>query len=105
MAMYPDRSAVLVWLREDVSGTAQIVARYVSANNQLGPMRELVDVSAERLSGFPKLTFTGDEVVLAWTDVTGPFSASSYIKSSHKIKKDPNCLIGKYCINSLIFCR
>ena len=72
MAMYPDRSAVLVWLREDVSGTAQIVARYVSANNQLGPVRELVDVSAERLSGFPKLTLTGDEVVLAWTDVTGP---------------------------------
>ena len=72
MAMYPDRSAVLVWLREDVSGTAQIVARYVSANNQLGPVRELVDVSAERLSGFPKLTLAGDEVVLAWTDVTGP---------------------------------
>ncbi len=72
MAMYPDRSAVLVWLREDVSGTAQIVARYVSANNQLGPVRELVDVSAERLSGFPKLTLADDEVVLAWTDVTGP---------------------------------
>ncbi|MEC7378700.1 MAG: sialidase family protein [Pseudomonadota bacterium] len=72
MAMYPDRSAVLVWLREDASGTAQIVARYVSANNQLGPVRELVDVSAERLSGFPKLTLAGDEVVLAWTDVTGP---------------------------------
>ena len=72
MAMYPDRSAVLVWLREDVSGTAQIVARYVSANNQLGPVSELVDVSAERLSGFPKLTLADDEVVLAWTDVTGP---------------------------------
>ena len=74
MVMYPDRSLLLAWLREEASGSAQIVARYVSPNNELGPVRELVNVSAERVSGFPKLVLSDAKAVLAWTDVSGSVS-------------------------------
>ena len=74
MVMYPDRSLLLAWLREEASGSAQIVARYVSPNNELGPVRELVNVSAERVSGFPKLLLSDAKALLAWTDVSGSVS-------------------------------
>ena len=80
MVMYPDRSLLLAWLREEASGSAQIVAQYVSPNNELGPVRELVNVSAERVSGFPKLVLSDAKAVLAWTDVSGSV-ASSYTYS------------------------
>jgi hypothetical protein len=65
--MYPDRSLWLTWMREDARGEAWIVGRHISADNDLGPVRELVEVSSERQSGFPKLGLAGSEVVLAWT--------------------------------------
>jgi hypothetical protein len=65
--MYPDRSLWLTWMREDARGKAWIVGRHISADNAFGPVRELVEVSSERQSGFPKLSLFGSEAVLAWT--------------------------------------
>jgi hypothetical protein len=64
---YPDRSLWLTWMREDARGKAGIVGRHISADNAFGPVRELVEVSSERQSGFPKLSLFGSEAVLAWT--------------------------------------
>ena len=66
--MYPDQSAVLAWMRENTSGTAHIVGRFVSSNNELGPIVEFVRVSPKRASGFPKLFLSDVGTVLAWTD-------------------------------------
>ena len=66
--MYPDRSILVAWLRQDDSETAKIVARYIGSDNNLSPIFELVSVSPERLSGFPKLALLGTQAVLAWTD-------------------------------------
>ncbi len=66
--MRPDRSILLAWMREEASGAAQIVARYISPDNNLSSIFELVEVSPERSSGFPKLMLFGSRAVLAWTD-------------------------------------
>lgn len=69
MVMYPDRSLVLLWLQEDAPGQAWLVARHVSADNELGAIKRIVKVSPERLSGFPKLINADAKTVLAWTHV------------------------------------
>ena len=68
LLMYPDRSVLLAWMRENTSGTAHIVGRFASSNNELGPILELVQVSPKRASGFPKLFLSDVGTVLAWTD-------------------------------------
>ena len=41
---------------------------YISPENQLGEVLELVEVSPTRSSGFPKLVLSKSETILAWTD-------------------------------------
>ena len=67
-AMYPDQSVLVVWLRKDKTGAADLVGRYISSENQLGEVLELVEVSPTRSSGFPKLVLSKSETILAWTD-------------------------------------
>ncbi len=69
MVMHPDRSLVLLWLQEDAPEQAWLVARYVSADNELGEIKKIVRVSPERFSGFPKLINADSKTVLAWTHV------------------------------------
>ena len=66
--MYPDRSLLLAWMRENANGSAHIVGRFVNSNNELGPIVELVEVSPKRASGFPKLLRSDLGPILAWTD-------------------------------------
>ena len=67
-AIYPDQSVLVVWLRKDKTGEADLVGRYISPENQLGEVLELVEVSPTRSSGFPKLVLSKSETILAWTD-------------------------------------
>ena len=67
-AIYPDQSVLVVWLRRDKTGEADLVGRYISPENQLGEVLELVEVSPTRSSGFPKLVLSKSETILAWTD-------------------------------------
>jgi hypothetical protein len=66
--IYPDQSLFVVWIRRDNAGGAKIVGRYVSPENVLGDVAELVDVSPTRSSGFPKLVLSKSDTILAWTD-------------------------------------
>ncbi len=77
--MYPDRSLLLAWMRENSDGSAHIVGRFVNPNNDLGPIVELVQVSPKRASGFPKLLFSDVGTVLAWTDQTEDFPRVSTV--------------------------
>ena len=77
--MYPDRSLLLAWMRENSDGSAHIVGRFVNPNNDLGPIVELVQVSPKRASGFPKLLLSDVGTVLAWTDQTEDFSRVSVV--------------------------
>ena len=69
--MYPDRSLLLAWMRENANGSAHIVGRFVNSNNELGAIFELVEVSPKRASGFPKLLRSSFGPILAWTDQSG----------------------------------
>lgn len=69
--MYPDRSLLLAWMRENANGSAHIVGRFVNSNNELGKIVELVEVSPKRASGFPKLLRSSFGPILAWTDQSG----------------------------------
>ena len=66
--MYPNQSLLIIWIRRDTAGGAKIVGRYVSPENVLGDVAELVDVSPTRSSGFPKLVLSKSDTILAWTD-------------------------------------
>ena len=77
--MYPDRSLLLAWMRENSDGSAHIVGRFVNPNNDLGPIVELVQVSPKRASGFPKLLLSDVGTVLAWTDQTEDFPRVSTV--------------------------
>ena len=77
--MYPDRSLLLAWMRENSDGSAHIVGRFVNPNNDLGPIVELVQVSPKRASGFPKLLLSDVGAVLAWTDQTEDFPRVSTV--------------------------
>ena len=67
-AIYPDQSVLVVWLRKNKTGEADLVGRYISPENQLGEVLELVEVSPTRSSGFPKLVLSKSKTILAWTD-------------------------------------
>lgn len=77
--MYPDRSLLLAWMRENSDGSAHIVGRFVNPNNDLGPIVELVQVSPKRASGFPKLLLSDVGTVLVWTDQTEDFPRVSTV--------------------------
>ena len=77
--MYPDRSLLLAWMRENSDGSAHIVGRFVNPNNDLGPIVELVQVSPKRASGFPKLLLSDVGTGLARTDQTEDFSRVSVV--------------------------
>jgi hypothetical protein len=60
-----DGSAITSWV-EFANGRSQFKVRRVTASGQRSPA---VDVpGAGRVSGYPRMTRSGDELILAWTE-------------------------------------
>lgn len=60
------RHALVSWL-ERSGGTAQVMARTISVDGELGQPLSIGGSSADRASGFPRMTRAGDRVIVAWT--------------------------------------
>jgi hypothetical protein len=68
LALLPDGTTVVMWMEHTDAG-AEIRLRRVDADGEAGDTWTVAAASAERASGFPRLTATPEFVVLAWTDV------------------------------------
>jgi hypothetical protein len=62
-----DESRALVSWLERADGSAKVIARTVSADGTMGEPVTIGGSSAERASGFPRMTRDGDRIVFAWT--------------------------------------
>ena len=67
----PDGSALASWLEALPESTEQArwLIRRITAEGTLHPPIELMQLSASRRSGFPKIAQSGDQLILAWTAV------------------------------------
>jgi hypothetical protein len=61
-----DSRALVSWL-ERTGGTAEVMARVVGVDGSIGEPISIGGSSAERASGFPRMTLNGDRIVFAWT--------------------------------------
>ncbi|MEQ9562906.1 MAG: hypothetical protein RLN69_10320 [Woeseiaceae bacterium] len=66
--------AVVSWLRATVNGDAEVCIRTVASDGSLGPVHAIANTGANRASGFPQLLYTGNQLLLAWTDTSGETS-------------------------------
>ncbi|MGA0071362.1 MAG: hypothetical protein ACO3K0_01850 [Steroidobacteraceae bacterium] len=65
-----ERDAVISWL-EQAEQHASLRLLRVSAEGEIGSVREVSRTAAGRPSGFPQMVRGGDGLVLAWTEVQG----------------------------------
>lgn len=68
-----DRSrACVVWLQPD-KGETKIMMRVVTSDGKTSNPITVARTSAQRDSGFPRIAYTGDKIIIAWTDTdAGP---------------------------------
>lgn len=71
VTILPKGDSLLSWLGRGESGTAEIRAAFMDQAGALKPAFRVATTSPARASGFPRLELSGDEVVFAWTEVTG----------------------------------
>ena len=69
VALLADGSALVSWLQSASDGTGDIRVRRATPQGVLRPALTVAKTDAGRISGFPQMAVSGDEVVFAWTDV------------------------------------
>lgn len=69
--LLPDGGALVSWIERTATG-AEVRVRKVGADGSPGRAMTIATSSAERASGFPRMTRSGDEVVFAWTEPGQP---------------------------------
>jgi hypothetical protein len=69
VALLADGSALVSWLESASDGTGDIRVRRATLQGVLGPALTVAKTDAGRMSGFPQMVVSGDQVVFAWTDV------------------------------------
>ncbi len=73
VVLLPAGQALVVWLESPAEGEASIRARRVHTDGKLDDSFVVTGTSADRASGFPRLTRIGSDIYVAWTqiDVSG----------------------------------
>ncbi len=74
-----DDDAAVSWLRAGSDGQGEICVRRVSRSGELGPEYVVATTTTARMSGFPQMVYSDDQLVFAWTDTSG---SSSTVKSA-----------------------
>ena len=69
VALLADGSALVSWLESAADGTGDIRVRRATLQGALGPALTVAKTDAGRMSGFPQMVVSGNQVVFAWTDV------------------------------------
>lgn len=67
MIALPSGEALVSWLEKTGKG-AQVRLRRVLPNNSRGESITVSETGAARSSGFPRITKSGSEIIIAWTD-------------------------------------
>jgi hypothetical protein len=65
-----DAETVAMSYLEPSADQAQVVARLMSLDGTLGVPSVVANTASARASGFPRIARVGDELIVAWTDVT-----------------------------------
>ena len=66
-----DGSSIVSWLATGDERTATITVRHVGADGSLGDAIAVSSTDEGRASGFPQMIRSGDNLLFAWTDVSG----------------------------------
>jgi hypothetical protein len=69
--MLSDGSALVSWLERTAKG-GEVRVRLVKPDGSRGPSTTVAESSVARVSGFPQMARSGDEIVFAWTDPGTP---------------------------------
>lgn len=70
----PSGASLLTWVVRVADGVAEIRAAILDAAGSPGAAFKVATTSVSRASGFPRMEVSGDDVVIAWTEV-GPAPA------------------------------
>lgn len=68
LLLLEDRTALVSWI-EGVGNDAAVVVRRIAPNGNSSAVVTVAPSTAARGAGFPRLARSGDEIVIAWTDV------------------------------------
>lgn len=68
VACLEDTTVVVTWLGRRRGG-AEFVVRLATVSGQLGPTIVIDELPAGRLTGFPRLAVSSNDIFVAWTDV------------------------------------
>lgn len=66
-----DGSALVSWLERTAKG-GEVKIRRIRSDGSRGQAITVAESSAARVSGFPRMTRAGDEIIFAWTDPATP---------------------------------
>lgn len=64
--MLSDGSALVSWLERTAKG-GEVKVRRIRPDGSTGPAVTVAELSAARVSGFPRMARAGDEIIFAWT--------------------------------------
>jgi hypothetical protein len=67
-----ESGALVSWMEATGEKAAEVRVRQVAAGGRMGAPRVVAASSAERASGFPRMTRVGGQVVFAWTEPGTP---------------------------------
>lgn len=84
VALLADGSALVSWLESASDGTGDIRVRRAALQGVLGPAHTVAKTDAGRMSGFPQMVVSGDQVVFAWTDVADGVTSVRTAKAAVK---------------------
>jgi len=59
------------WLRTGADQQGELCVSIISKTGDIGPEQVVAKTSTARLSGFPQMMRSGDDLVFAWTDTSG----------------------------------
>lgn len=68
LALLPDKSVLVSWIEYREEG-GEFLVRRVWSNGKKSDHAKIASISSERASGYPRIAFARNRVVLAWTDV------------------------------------
>jgi hypothetical protein len=71
IVLLPDQSAIVTWI-EQVGASAEVRARRVRPDGTVEPPIRVGGSSPARSAGVPRMTLAGNEVYVAWTEVSQP---------------------------------
>jgi len=76
IAMLPSGTSLLSWIGRGQGGGVFIKGALLDANGALKPSFNIVPSTIARAGGFPRLELSGQELIVAWTEV-GPIVEGS----------------------------